>query len=251
MLRCGCTSICLADRANKSNTTTPGNWSKVAAHGVRGLSKKSREETLLTGEFPDSLHSMALQTAVSRQSGNGNCPSAISTQPRLCCGCTSVYPKKPYWGWVSDTQTSQWFDVCWCFKPTKPIPSAPAKKTNSKPQRSDPGWSTALSLQHQVHTHTSKQHRTVKPAMSCWDFYTRVLVGQIPALSSVALEEFCWRKQQRNILCRAAPNTLLQRLTQSLTPDRKWEPSETLQIFISLPWNKISSGFLLNRNSKY
>lgn len=152
MLRCGCTSICLADRANKS-TTTPGNWSKVAAHGVRGLSKKSREETLLTGEFPDSLHSMALQTAVSRQSGNGNCPSAISTQPRLCCGCTSVYPKKPYWGWVSDTQTSQWFDVCWCFKPTKPIPSAPAKKTNSKPQRSDPGWSTALSLQHQVHTH--------------------------------------------------------------------------------------------------
>lgn len=141
--------------------------------------------------------------------------------------------------------------VCWCFKPTKPIPSAPTKKTNSKPQRSDPGWSTALSLQHQVHTHTSKQHRTVKTAMSCWDFYTRVLVGQIPALSSVALEEFCWRKQQRNILCRAAPNTLLQRLTQSLTPDRKWEPSEPLQIFISLPWNKISSGFLLNRNSKY
>lgn len=250
MLRCGCTSICLADRANKSNTTTSGNWSKVAAHGVRGLSKKSREETLLTGEFPDSLHSMALQTAVSRQSGNGNCPSAISTQPRLCCGCTSVYPKKHYWGWVSDTQTSQWFECVGVLSQPSPSQVPQLRKPIANPKEVTQG--EALHCHYSTRsTHTSKQHRTVKPAMSCWDFYTRALVGQIPPLSSVALEEFCWRKQQRNILCRAVPNTLLQRLTQSLTPDRKWEPSEPLQIFISLPWNKTSSGFLLNRNSKY
>lgn len=169
----GCTSICFADGAEQFKHHLF--WHLEQSSCSWGHEQEEQRGDTFNWRVPWSLHPTALQTAASRQSGNGNCPRPISMKPQLCCGCICLYIPKSTTGDECQTLKLQKGSSALVFQANQAHP----KCSNSENQRQtskkwpSPKHCTVTTVAG-PHTHQSK-HRMVETTMLCCDFYTRVL----------------------------------------------------------------------------
>lgn len=218
MWRCGCTSICLADRVEQFKHSHFWHLEQSSCSwGQRAEQEEQRGDTFnWRVPWSPAFYSPAnscTQAAREWELSKTN----IHVTTALLWVHVSVQPKKHHWGWVSDIQTPEWFE--WVGVSSQPSPSQVPQLQNPNPREVTGVKHCTVTTIAGPHTHQSK-HRTTKTAMSCCAFYTRVLF-KYQLLPLWLWKCFAEENSKKTTLGRAAPNTLLQRMTQSQTPGRK------------------------------
>lgn len=156
MLRCGCTSICLADRANKSNTTTSGQLEQSSCSwGQRAEQEEQRGDTFnwRVPWFPAFYGPANSCIQAVREWELPKCNIHTTTALLWVYICIS---QKALQGWVSDTQTSQWFECVGVLSQPSPSQVPQLRKPIANPKEVTQG--EALHCHYSTrstHTHQS------------------------------------------------------------------------------------------------